>query len=186
MQNKENSSLRILSEDELNRMIALPDRKTHIGLRDRAMLELLVGAGLKVQELLSLCPGDINLQISCIILPKDCDQQDRPGKSIRMIPFGMRTRTAILEYLYDIRAQIAGPDALLFSGRGGRMLTRQAVWKVVKKYAVLSGIDHPVSPEDLRASFAVLLLEQGADPAAVQDLLGISTAAMKKYIDIKK
>ena len=176
-------SSRILPEEELNRILIQPDLSTHIGLRDRAMLELLGGAGLKVQELQPLCVKNIDLQISIVILFEKSARQDRDGAYIRKIPFGTRTRTALLEYLFDVREQITDPDALLFPGREGGMLSRQAVWKVVKKYAQMAGIDHPVSPEDLRASLAVKLLRQGADPEVVQDLLGIGVAAMKKYLN---
>ena len=99
-----------------------------------------------------------------------------------MIPFGKRTRESLLCYIYDMRGQMDGPSALLFPGRGGKKLTRQAVWKIVKKYAQASGAGDWVSPEDLRTALAVSLLRRGGDPSGVQAILGIQDAAMNKYM----
>lgn len=164
---------RILTEEELVRILECPDTNTRAGLRDRAILELLGGAGLKVQELAELRLENVDLQISCILLS---------GQPNRMIPFGKRTRESLLCYIYDMRGQMDGPSALLFPGRGGKKLTRQAVWKIVKKYAQASGAGDWVSPEDLRTSLAVSLLRRGGDPSGVQAILGIQDAAMNKYL----
>ena len=164
---------RLLTEEQLERILQAPDPETHAGLRDRAVLEILGGAGLKVQELIPLRIENIDLQISCILLG------EQKG---RMIPFGKRTRECLLKYLYDIRGEVEGPSSLLFPGRGGKMLTRQAVWKIVRKYAAAAEICHPVSPEDLRTSMAVSLLRRGADSSGVQAILGINTASMNKYL----
>lgn len=163
----------ILTEEELVRILEYPDPKTRAGLRDRAVLELLGGAGLKVQELIELRLENVDLQISCILLS---------GKPHRMIPFGKRTRESLLCYIYEMRSQMDGPASLLFPGRGGKMLTRQAVWKIVKKYAQASGAGDWVSPEDLRTSLAVSLLRRGGDPSGVQAILGVQDAAMNKYL----
>ena len=101
---------RILTEEELVRILECPDTNTRAGLRDRAILELLGGAGLKVQELAELRLENVDLQISCILLS---------GQPHRMIPFGKRTRESLLCYIYDMRSQVDGPSALLFPGRGG-------------------------------------------------------------------
>lgn len=164
----------ILTEDELVRILQAPDSNTRAGLRDRALLELLGGAGLKVQELIPLRLENIDLQISCVLLS---------GEPQRMIPFGKRTRESLLRYLYDMRGEAEGPSSLLFPGRGGKMLTRQAVWKIVKKYALAAGAGDWVSPEDLRTSLAVSLLRRGADVSGVQAILGVQDAAMNKYLD---
>lgn len=165
----------ILTEEELLRILDSPDHQTRAGLRDRAILELLGGAGLKVRELLPLCLEDLDLQISCLLL------SDRE-QSVRVIPFGKRTRDCLLQYLYAVRKEVDGPSSLLFPGRDGQILTRQAVWKVVKKYAHAAGIGDWVSPEDLRKALAVSLLRRGTDADSVQEILGIRDAAMIKYL----
>lgn len=167
----------ILTGEEVLRILDAPDLHTNAGLRDRAILELLGGVGLKVRELVTLRLENIDLQISCVILP---------GRPDQMIPFGSRTRECLLRYLYEIRDEVKGPSSLLFPGRGGSMLTRQAVWKIVKKYADAAGIGFPVSPEDLRTGLAVSLLRRGVEPASVQSLLGIRGPAMKKYLRAAK
>ena len=175
MNESQRGSEMILTKEERLRILDAPDRHSHAGIRDRAILELLGGAGLKVRELAALRIENIDLQISCILLP---------GGAQRMIPFGSRTRESLMNYLYDVRGEVEGPGSLLFPGRGGEQLTRQAVWKIVRKYALSAGIGRGVSPEDLRTSLAVSLLRGGTDPAAVQSLLGIRRASMQKYYDI--
>lgn len=166
---------RILTPQELKRILEAPDPESAGGRRDRAVLELLGGAGLKVQQLLPLRLADLDLQVSCILLPDDgCG-------GVRAVPFKAGTRAALLSYILDIRDRIQGPEALLFPARDQGPLTRQAVWKIVRKYAAAAGIGHPVSPEDLRASLAVSLLMQGADPSGVRQMLGIGAPAMRRY-----
>ena len=167
------SSPVILTEQELLRILDAPDDQTRAGLRDKAILELLGGAGLKIRELLPLRLENLDLQISCVLLSDDPE---------RMIPFGRRTRECLLKYLYIVRKEVEGPCSLLFSGKDGKMLTRQAIWKIVKKYSLAAGVGDWVSPEDLRTSLAVSLLRRGADPSSVQAILGIQAAAMKKYL----
>ena len=162
-----------LTEQELGRILAAPDCSTPAGLRDRAILELLGGAGLKVQDLLPLRVENLDLQISCVFLPQIPE---------RVIPFGKRTRDSLMEYLLEMRKEIEDPSCLLFPGKGGKMLTRQAVWKIVKKYAQAAGVGEWVSPEDLRTSLALSLLRRGTDVHSVQSILGIKNAAMKKYL----
>ena len=167
------NSPKILTEEEVLRILEAPDRQSRTGLRDRAILELFGGAGLKVGELLPLRLENLDLQISCVLLP---DQQ------MRMIPFGRRTREVLLKYLYAVRSEVEGPSSLLFPGKDGRMLTRQAIWKIVKKYSLAAGAGDWVSPEDLRTSLAVSLLRRGADPSSVQAILGVQDGAMNKYL----
>lgn len=173
-ENREESG-RILTAEEMERILQAPDSGTRTGLRDRAILALLGGAGLKVQELVLLRQENIDLQISCVLFP---------GNPVRMIPFGISVRECLMQYLYEVRKEMEGPSSLLFPGRGGKILTRQAVWKIVKKYAEAAGIETAVSPEDLRTSLAVSLLQRGAHPSAVQSLLGIRSASMNKYLRI--
>lgn len=173
MMETRSTAVNILTEEDIVRILESPDLQTRTGVRDRAMLELLGGAGLKVREILPLRVENLDLQISCVLLPEN---------PVRLIPFGRRTRDSLLNYLYAVREEIEGPSSLLFPGRDGKMLTRQAVWKVVKKYAGAAGLGDWVSPEDLRASLAVSLLRRGTDASSVQAILGIRDAAMARYL----
>ena len=187
-ENRKNEQ-RALTREELDRILDAPDPQTRAGIRDRAILELLGGAGLKVQELVTLRVENIDLQISCVLLPENPENPESPGSSAspeRMVPFGKKTRESLMKYLYDVRREIESPSDLLFPGRSGKMITRQAVWKLVKKHALAAGIRQPVSPEDLRTALAVSLLQKGADPSTVQSLLGIRSAAMHKYFLAQK
>lgn len=177
MEKGQDSAPRLLSEEEIERMLGLPDLDTVAGLRDRAVLELLCGTGLKVRELTGLRLENLDLQISCLLL-----SEGTGGEGVRMVPFGKRTRTILLRYVYAVRRDSEGPSSLVFPGRDKKELSRQAVWKTVRKYAAAAGIGHPVSPEDLRASLAVSLLRAGADPAGVRQMLGIREAALKRYL----
>ena len=176
-----NKTEQLLTHEEVGRFLDLPDAGTCIGRRDRALLSLLCDAGLKTQELLALRLENLDLQISCVLLPGQ-----KNGKGIRMIPFGERTRSALFDYLYDIRGRAEGPLTRVFTGRNNEVLSRQAVWKLVRKYGKAAGLGENLSPEDLRASFAVGLLLKGAEPASVSRMLGIGTAAVKKYVLLAK
>lgn len=168
---------RLLIQEQIGSIPDLPDPGTPAGRRDRALLSLLCDAGLKTQELLALRLENLDLQIGCVLLPGQ-----KPGEEIRMIPFGQRTRSALLAYLYDIRSRAEGPSTRLFTGRNNAMLSRQAVWKLVRKYGKAAGAGDSLSPEDLRASFAVSVLCRGAEPASVSRMLGIGAPAVKKYV----
>ena len=184
-ENRKNEQ-RALTREELDRILNAPDPQTRAGIRDRAILELLGGAGLKVQELVPLRVENIDLQISCVLLPENPESIGSCASPERMVPFGKKTRESLMKYLYDVRREIESPSDLLFPGRSGKMITRQAVWKLVKKHALAAGIRQPVSPEDLRTALAVSLLQKGADPSTVQSLLGIRSAAMHKYFLAQK
>ena len=184
-ENRKNEQ-RALTREELDRILDAPDPQTRAGIRDRAILELLGGAGLKVQELVPLRVENIDLQISCVLLPENPESPGSSASPERMVPFGKKTRESLMKYLYDVRREIESPADLLFPGRSGKMITRQAVWKLVKKHALAAGIRQPVSPEDLRTALAVSLLQKGADPSTVQSLLGIRSAAMHKYFLAQK
>lgn len=176
-----NRTEQLLTQDMIRRIPDLPDAGTSAGKRDRALLCLLCDAGLKTQELLALKLENLDLQISCVLLPGP-----EEGDQVRMIPFGERTRNALLDYLYDIRGRAEGPATRLFKGRNDGMLSRQAVWKLVRKYGKAAGAGEGLSPEDLRASFAVSVLQRGGEPASLSRMMGIGTAAVKKYVLLAK
>ena len=166
--------VRVLTLEELSRLFAAPDPRKWIGIRDRAMLELMYAAGLRAGEIPDLRISQVDLQISCVIRLSD--------EGERLVPFGERARKALLNYRKASRKILQDGQGFLFVSRGGSSLTRQSVWKTVRKYGRLAGIEGPVSPGDLRSSLAVHLLENGADPDSVREILDCRTPeALARY-----
>lgn len=170
----------VLSVEEVDRLIAAVDLDSAFGKRDRAMLETLYGLGLRVSELISL-------RISSIWTEQGFVSVIGKGDKQRLVPLGGMARDAIRDYL-----EVRGPAAdrensdILFLNRFGRALTRIAVFKMIKAYAVKAGISKEISPHTLRHSFATHLIENGADLRAVQEMLGhesILTTEIYTHID---
>ena len=157
-----------LSTEEVDALLAAPDASTPRGLRDRAMLELLYATGLRVSELVSLTPADVNLGDGCLTtLGK--------GRKARMVPMGQEAARWLERYLRDGRTALLGgrgSPRLFVNARGGTTLTRIGFWKVIRGYATGLGLARRVSPHVLRHSFATHLLERGADLRAIQMMLG--------------
>jgi integrase/recombinase XerD len=161
-----------LGIDEVRRLIETPDPSTPAGLRDRAILEVLYGAGLRVSELTSLDVDDLDLQEGFVRVV------GKGGKE-REVPMGRHAREAVEAYLTRGRPELAGPrsrGAVFLNTRGGR-LTRQSCAKLLAASASVAGLPRRVSPHDLRHSFATHLLEGGADVRVVQELLGHASVA---------
>jgi integrase/recombinase XerD len=160
-----------LSVDDVARVLAHPDRSAK-GLRDRAVLETLYGAGLRISELVGLDVDDLDLQEGSVrVLGKGGKERD--------VPIGRYARDAISTYLTRVRPQIVtarSRSALFLNLRGGR-LTRQGCTGIVQQHAVGAGIRKKVSPHTFRHSFATHLLEGGADVRVVQELLGHASVA---------
>lgn len=159
---------RALTVTEVERMLLLPPA-TALGLRDRALLETLYGAGLRASEAVALRLEDVDMEVGFLrTLGK--------GSKERVVPVGRKALEAILAYLARGRGNLGRPGGLkapvLFLNHRGRQLTRQGVHNVVKKYAREAGLDDWVSAHTLRHSFATHLLEGGADLRAVQEMLG--------------
>ena len=164
----------MLTLEELSRLFAAPDPRKWIGIRDRALLELMYAAGLRAGEIPDLRISQVDLQISCVIRAAE--------EGERLVPFGERARKALLNYRKASRKILRDGQGYLFVSRGGSPLTRQSVWKTVRKYGRLAGIEGPVSPGDLRSSLAVHLLENGADPDSVMEILDCRTPeALTRY-----
>jgi integrase/recombinase XerD len=159
---------KILSVSEVNRLIAGVTWPAPEGLRDRAMIELMYSSGLRVSELVSLDINDVDIEfgyVRCI----------GKGNKERIVPVGSMALKAIQVYLAVARRELVstGIDARLFVSGRGVGITRQAVWKIIKRAALAAGIDRRVtSPHTLRHSFATHMLENGADLRSVQELLG--------------
>lgn len=169
-----------LTEQQVQDLLAAPDVNTDLGLRDRAMLELLYATGLRVSELVGLKVFDISKNDHVLrTLGK--------GSKERLVPFGEYAADRLAQYLASARGQIlAGrsSDDLFVTARGGAM-SRVAFWQLIRKYALQAGISQHLSPHTLRHAFATHLLNHGADLRAVQMLLGhadISTTTIYTHI----
>ncbi len=156
-----------LSPEEVRRLLAQPDVHTPLGVRDRAMLELAYAAGLRVSELVGLRLQDVDLGEGFV-----CVFGKRSKE--RWVPFGERAQQALQEYLQRVRPQLQRPHSedYLFLSERGTPLSRTQFWLRLKRYAQQAGISRSISPHTLRHSFAVHLLQGGADLRAVQEMLG--------------
>lgn len=155
----------VLSRDEMEKMLAQPDIRERGGQRDRCMLELLYAAGLRVSELCGLCVSDLDLQRGLVrVFGK--------GSKERLVPLHDFMQRLLEDYITHWRPAFSPTGNQLFVNRSGRALTRQYIWKMVKKYALEANIRRAISPHTFRHSFATHLLEGGADLRAVQLLLG--------------
>ncbi len=171
----------VLHQSEIDRLMRQPDTTAPAGLRDRAMLELMYAAGLRVSELLSLKISDLMLEMKFIrVLGK--------GRRERVVPVGGEAVRWVQRYQEEVRPMLAGPlsNEVLFLNLRGRGLSRMGFWKLLRKYVAMTDIRTPVSPHTLRHSFATHLLEGGADLRAVQEMLGhvdISTTQIYTHVD---
>lgn len=166
----------VLSEDEVVRLLRLPNG-SKTSLRDRTILELLYATGLRVSELIKLKKSDINLEAGFLIASGKRSKE-------RVVPLNTYSKETIILYLQNEQPQ--GP--FLLPNRRGGMLTRQSIWKIIRKYAVQMEKEH-VSPHTMRHTFATHLLEGGADLRSVQILLGhedISTTQIYTHVDSKR
>lgn len=185
MPKKQQKLPKVLSMDEIERLLAAPDVKTVLGLRDRAILELLYATGLRVSELIHITMSEIHLDIGFI-------QTIGKGDKERIVPLGEEAAFWIAEYLSDSRPALAKgrkETAFLFLNFHGNGFTRQGIWKNLKQTVRDSGIKKNVSPHMLRHSFATHILENGADLRIVQELLGhadISTTQIYTHITTER
>ena len=151
----------------MSRVLALPDTATRLGMRDRAMLELLYAAGLRVSELIEMKVLDYDAQTGLLrVFGK--------GAKERLVPIHYTAQDVLGRYLLNTRPGFRPAADFMFLNRSGKGLTRQGVWKLIKTYADKAGIKRSISPHTFRHSFATHLLEGGADLRTVQLLLGHS------------
>ena len=159
---------KFLTVAEAEALLQAPDEKKPQGVRDRAMLEVLYGSGLRVSELAALKVAEINLEDGFLVC------RGKGGKE-RIVPLGRSACNAIKRYLAEARPRVdPGVREELFLSRRGRPFTRQGVWKLLRQHAVTAGLAARISPHVLRHSFATHLLERGADLRSVQLMLGHS------------
>ncbi|NKB36768.1 MAG: site-specific tyrosine recombinase XerD [Gammaproteobacteria bacterium] len=169
-----------LTEDEVESLIQAPDTNTVLGLRDRAMLEVLYATGLRVSELVGLRLGQVNLRQGVVrVMGK--------GNKERLVPLGEEAVFWLEKYQSRARVELFKEEAsdVLFPSQRGRMMTRQTFWHAIKRYSQIAGIQKNLSPHVLRHAFATHLLNHGADLRVVQMLLGhsdISTTQIYTHI----
>ena len=158
---------RYLSLEDVERLLAAPDRTTPKGARDRAMLELLYSSGLRVSELVALRTADLHTQLGYL-------QVTGKGNKQRLVPAGRSALEAVAAYMPGPRQALLGrrTSPFLFVSRRGTRLTRQAFWKIIVKAGRGAGIRQSLTPHLLRHSFATHLLARGADLRSLQQMLG--------------
>jgi len=169
-----------MSEGQVEALLAAPDVSTPLGLRDRAMIELMYASGLRVSELVTLKSIEVGMNEGVL-------RVTGKGSKTRLVPFGEEAGAWMARYLAEARSQILQgqiDDALFVTARAGPM-TRQMFWTLIKKYALQAGITVRLSPHTLRHAFATHLLNHGADLRVVQLLLGhadISTTQIYTHV----
>ncbi|MDQ7007728.1 MAG: site-specific tyrosine recombinase XerD [Acidobacteriota bacterium] len=170
---------RVLTGEEVERLIAAPDTATPRGQRDRAMIEVLYATGVRVSELVAMRVGDLDLR-------RGLARVVGKGSRERIVPLGRAALEALDAYLADGHPRLARGSDVLFPGRGGRPLTRQGFWLILRRLAPRVGIaPERISPHVVRHSFATHLVEHGADLRTVQSLLGhrdISTTEIYTHV----
>jgi integrase/recombinase XerD len=170
----------VLSVDEVDLLLKQPDPSNPVGMRDKAMLEVLYATGLRVSELTGLELNNMKLEGGyLIVLGK--------GSKQRIVPVGQEALHWLRRYLEESRESLLGEkrSSLVFVSQWGKGMSRQGFWKIIKKYALMAGIRKRISPHTLRHSFASHLLEGGADLRSVQSLLGhvdISTTQIYTHV----
>jgi integrase/recombinase XerD len=169
--------------EDVERLLNQPDAKTALGLRDRAMLEVLYSTGLRVSELVGLRIGDLDSKGGCVRCIGKGDKE-------RIVPVGRKALATVDKYLHDARPEMlrqakALNSAALFVNRRGVALSRVGVWKILSAYGRRAGLRVALTPHMLRHSFATHLLERGADLRSVQLMLGhadISTTQIYTHV----
>lgn len=157
----------ILTIEEINLLLEQPNGTTPKEIRDKAMLELLYATGMRVSELINLKVDDVNLSMNYL----QCHDESKD----RIIPFTNETKEALENYLKNAREVMCkGEQQFLFTNCQGSPMTRQGFWKIIKYYSAKAGIKKDITPHTIRHSFAMHLVNNGADLKSVQEMLGHS------------
>jgi integrase/recombinase XerD len=171
---------RCLTPAQVDALLEAPDAATPLGIRDRAILEVLYASGLRVSELIGLKPGDLDLEVGLLT----CFGK---GRKERLVPVGGVAVRWVVRYLREVRPRLAKDvgDPSLFLNQRGRRLSRMGLWSIVRRHAVTAGVERILTPHVLRHSFASHLLERGADLRSLQAMLGhadISTTQIYTHV----
>ncbi len=170
---------RFLSPSQVEALLAAPDTTTPLGLRDRAILEVMYATGLRASELIGLESGNVDLQVGLVkVFGK--------GRKERLVPLGRVAGRWVERYLSEVRGRLVkGRLPVLFVSQRGSKLSRMGLWGLVRRHAVAAGVERILTPHVLRHSFASHLLERGADLRSLQAMLGhadISTTQIYTHI----
>ncbi|HNR52147.1 MAG TPA: site-specific tyrosine recombinase XerD [Deltaproteobacteria bacterium] len=173
----------VLSTEEVDRLLDAPDVTTPLGIRDKAMIELLYATGLRVSELVGIEVHMVNLSVGYLLC------RGKGGKE-RLVPIGESALRWVGDYLSTVRPMLAKPSShTLFCSKRGAAMTRQNFWYMIRRYAAAAGIMKSISPHVLRHSFATHLLAGGADLRSVQMMLGhsdISTTQIYTHVNASR
>jgi integrase/recombinase XerD len=172
-----------LTIEETEKFLAQPDGSMK-GVRDKAILEVLYATGIRATELIQIDNGDINIRLGFI-------QANGPNGKMRAIPLGRPARAALEEYVYEGRVKLLRGrkvnEKALFLNYYGNRITRQALWKLMRDYAKQAGLGKKITPKILRNSFAVHMIQNGADIKTLQELLGHEDiSATQAYLSVSK
>lgn len=173
----------VLTIAQVDNLLSQPVGNIPKEVRDKAMLELLYATGIRVSELINLKIEDVNLKLGYII----CKDREKESKE-RIVPFGLTAKNSILRYMTESREQLLKGQETesLFVNCSGKSMSRQGFWKIVKLYGDKAGIREDITPHTLRHSFALHLVENGADLRAVQEMMGHSVLSTTQvYANMK-
>ena len=172
-----------LTIEEVDKLLTLPGDSVK-GIRDKAILEILYATGIRVSEVIEANLGDVNLRMGFITCTGEF------GKA-RIIPMGRPAKAAMEEYIYESRPKLLKSDEnenpALFLNYVGERITRQGLWKLLKEYAINAGMGNRITPQTLRNSFAVHMIQNGADLKSLQELMGHEDiTATQIYLSVTK
>lgn len=179
----ERKMIEFMSVDEIEKLLENPGR-SHKGLRDKALLETLYASGMRVSEAAGANLSDVNMRIGFIMVNQDV------GKA-RVIPLGRPARVALEEYIYEVRSKLFRGEEreceALFLNYAGERLTRQGIWKIIRENAKGANIQMEITPQTIRNSFAIHMIQNGADIKTLQELLGHEDmTATQVYLSFSK
>ena len=178
----ERKELEFLELEEIDRLLSTPDDSVR-GVRDKAILEVLYATGIRVSELIEANLEDINLRMGFITCAGDLSKA-------RIVPLGRPARAALEEYIYEARKSLVkegSDEKALFVNYYGKRITRQGLWKVLKEYGEKAQLKHQLTPKIMRNSFAVHMLQNGADLKSLQELMGHEDiSATQAYLSVTK
>ena len=154
-----------LTCEEINALLNIEDANSARAIRDKAMLEVMYASGIRASELIALRTNDVDTELGYL--------RCRASSSVRIVPLGKSAVSALVAYLKHARPCLAlESESALFVNCSGSAMSRQGFWKIVKEYATKAGIAKDITPRTLRNSFALHMLENGADLASIQEMLG--------------